>query len=96
MQRFFDHRAKTTMFRAGGRRLGCIFCWCCLIMWQPLHDDRIAAPVREPMKKTVQTTASSASDRGSCEVLLPSYGERGQGQDQLLSSLQREPNNAST
>ena len=84
------------MLRVGGRRLGCIFCWCSLIMWLPLHDDRIAAPVRVPMGKTVQTTASSASDRGSCELLFPSCGERGQGQDQLLSSLQREPNNAST
>ena len=56
-----------------------IFCWCSLIMWLPLRDDRIAAPVRVPMEKTVQTTASSSSDRGSCEVLFPSYGERGQG-----------------
>ena len=27
------------------------------------------------MEKTVQTIASSASDRGSCEVFFPSYGE---------------------
>ena len=39
------------------------------------------------MGKTVETTASSVSDRGSCEVLFSSHGERGQGQDQSLSSL---------
>ena len=63
------------MLPAGRLRHCHIFCWCSLIMWQPLHDDRIAASVRVPMKMKVQTTASSASDRGSCEVLFPSYGE---------------------
>ena len=36
----------------------------------PLHDDRFAAPVRALMEKTVQTTASSAADRGHCQPLL--------------------------
>ena len=37
------------MLPAGSRRHGHIFCWCSLIVWLPLHDDRIAAPVRVPM-----------------------------------------------
>ena len=42
--------------------------------------------------KTVQATASSSSDRGSCEVLFPSHCERGQGQGQPFFF----PNNVST
>ena len=42
----FDYRARATMLSAGGRQRGHTFCWCSLILWQPLHDDRIAAPVR--------------------------------------------------
>ena len=53
-------------------------------MWLPLRDDRIAAPVRVPMGKTVQRTASSASDRGSCEVLFWSHGERGYSVSQIM------------
>ena len=37
---------------------------------RPLHDDRFAAPVRELMGKTVQTTSSSAADRGLCQPFL--------------------------
>ena len=41
-----------------------------LVMWLPLRDDRIAAPVRTLMGKAVQRTASSASDRGSCQAFF--------------------------
>ena len=75
MKRFFDYMARAPMLPAGSRQFGHTFCWYSLILWLPLHDDRIAAPFRVPMGKTVQTIASSASDRGIGEVLFPSYGE---------------------
>ena len=48
---------------------------------RPLHDDRFAAPVRALMGKTVQTTASSAADRGQFgRILLPHSGVLGRMQ----------------
>ena len=35
-----------------------------------LRDDRFVAPGRTLMEKTVQTTVSSAADRGHCQPLL--------------------------
>ena len=67
-----------------------------LVMLLPLHDDRIAAPVRVPMEKTLQTIASSASDRGSCGCCFRHMTKLGQGQGQPFSFLLREPNNVST
>ena len=55
-------------------------------MWLPLHDDRFAAPVRVPMGKAVQRTASSASDRGSCEAFFPITG-RGQQCVELVDDV---------
>ena len=54
-----------------------------LVMWLPLHDDRIAAPVRVPMGKTVQRTASS--DRGSCQAFF--FEGRGQQYVELLDDV---------
>ena len=49
---------------------GHIFCWYRWFLSRPLHDDRFAVPVRALSEKTVQTTASSAADRGHNQPLL--------------------------
>ena len=61
---FLEHSARATMGRAGCRHHCHIFCWCSLTWSLPLFYDRIAAPDRAWMERTVQTTASSSSDRG--------------------------------
>ena len=82
MKRFFAYMARAPMLPAGSRQFGHTFCWYSLILWLPLHDDRIAAPFRVPMGKTVQTTTSSAFDRDSCH----GFFFRAQGEGSNVSS----------